>query len=522
MEEDGAAAAAAVAPASAAPEECGMPTALRHRSRSPGKCTSLLSGCSRTSVVYRFRLARCASFSSRVSATNNCCTLGVKSASATGGPTKAAWHGGVDAAAAAAAAAAAPGPMPLLPPVSAVDALTDALNSINLDDAPAGGAAVAAAILPAARRHTPFLQCSEMRGVEFLSKPFDPALKTRCALDWEYSARLADGRKQVIPRFNHGLAHTVRVAALVPVAYRLLQLARGEVLTEQDDLQLRRAQYCMLFAVIGRQCEISFFDGRELYAAFKATAQNALRRHLTQHAPRSLEWNEADAEEWISALDVGKPNSANTTLNCAMGLAHDADLMRCRKWTGTGEAHHYFGPKFLHFCSEFAGNGQSGVRAAQQLMDYARLLLVVTGDRVWGHADGPAAGGDAIVDKTFYQCSTDVDKCFEAILSVPPPICMRSQLRTGAPMTEAARTSIANEATKLARDFLRQFQHEATPSTSPVAPSFAAYVNTAPSELVSSLPSANWASVSAVRCMSGSGSLRPWRTSTRRMNCSAR
>jgi hypothetical protein len=273
----------------------------------------------------------------------------------------------------------------------------------------------------------------------FLSRPFTPRLKESCPVDWNY--RCSSG--EMIERPNHGLAHTVRVAALVPVALRLLvqaakesgiskQVQQANAVTDKDG---RKAQYVMLFAVIGRKNEISYWDATELqkqqkkkglaeaphlYDEFKRTAQRALRLLLMKQPPSSLGFTDAEIDEWVHALDVGKPNPISM-LTKAMAIAHDVDLMRCRQQES-------FKEKVSAFEQEL------GVKRAGELCTYARALIAATGDRCWGY--GISAKGYA--DKLFFACSTDFRICVEKINAVKPPMSAQLVQLAGTPLTSPA------------------------------------------------------------------------------------
>jgi hypothetical protein len=235
------------------------------------------------------------------------------------------------------------------------------------------------------------------------------------------------------------------VAALVPVTLRMLvhvAIAKGDPKQKQQagsitDRDVRKAQYVMLFSVIGRKNEISFSDATQLqkkqkalgladaphlYDNFKRTAQRAFRLLLQKQPPSSLGFTEAEAEQWTHALDVGKPNPTSI-LTRAMALAHDIDLMRC-----------YGREQFDAKVKDI--EAVIGMQLTNELCSYARALVAATGDRCLGY--GLVAKGYS--DKIFVVCSTNFRTCMERIHSVKAPSCMDQVALPVTPLTSPTKS----------------------------------------------------------------------------------
>ena len=174
---------------------------------------------------------------------------------------------------------------------------------------------------------------------QHLGQPYTQALKATCSDDWQ----LVVSKGERVHRPNHGLAHSVRVAYVVPLALRLLLQHHQRPIHSVPARDVHCAQYVMLFAVVGRENEISWTaatvlqdrlrhkgdpDAPHLYEQFKETGKRVLREQLRTLPPTSLQLTPQEQEAWVDALDIGKPQ-LQSLLGEAMRLAHDADLMRC-------------------------------------------------------------------------------------------------------------------------------------------------------------------------------------------------
>lgn len=256
-----------------------------------------------------------------------------------------------------------------------------------------------------------FRQAAECLNIDFLSRPYDNTLRSMSSSDW--CLQLQNGA--VIQRPNHNLVHTLRVCSLIPLAARLLLKNSSSSITE---MQVRIAQYVMLYAVIGRRSEMSWEDSQkymqeqrdagvpspkivDLYSEFKKTAQAELNRAFTHHPPASLQLSPTDRAMWIDALDVGKPK-IDSLIGCAMSLGHDVDLMRC-----------YTKEKFALVMQRIEKEIGS---TCGLFCRYAHNLIVATGDRCLDFSE--VRTYDRVL---FAKCSSDINYLLEQLGTIEQP-----------------------------------------------------------------------------------------------------
>ena len=273
-----------------------------------------------------------------------------------------------------------------------------------------------------------YLGSDEMRAtasvlyVEYLSRPYNAAYKKFCSHDWELATIFSypTHAKVVTPRPNHGLAHTVRVVHIFPLALRLLLKHRGEDASSVTLRDVHLAQYLLLFAVVGRECEIGWDEAMQLqssmrqkgvkdfpnlYEELKRKSKEALRASLAKSSPASLQLSKSEMKVCESMLDLG-PAAEKSILTYAMKLAHDVDIMRCK---GTAEFDEYI---------EFEFVDALGVQGAKTLCDYMYQLNKATGDRCRGYG---VLHDYELKTNLFHRCSTEIDYLLEVLSTVKQP-----------------------------------------------------------------------------------------------------
>lgn len=263
-----------------------------------------------------------------------------------------------------------------------------------------------------------------------LIEPKTMAIKTAWEkhADWEHWTNMGEDWSIYTPvgevqRPNHGVAHTLRVAKLVPVVAEFLKAYGHKKFASLTKKDIHKAQHMMLFSVIGRENEMSWTDANHyqeatfevthikpehLYSKFKKNAEKGFLDHVKENEADlipSLFSNKSEIHHWAEALDTGKPGITTIT-GLLMALAHDLDLMRC-----------YDRDKFNKFKMSDIINILGGNKeAAIKLVEYVRALIIATGDRCMGY------GPDKDYNLTLFgQCSLDPDVCLDKIKSVVIP-----------------------------------------------------------------------------------------------------
>lgn len=234
---------------------------------------------------------------------------------------------------------------------------------------------------------------------------YDHYLSKAYTEDWYKEDWALDTDKGVIPRPNHGLAHTMRVAQLVSVVAEFLNNTNFTTFTTRD---IHIVQLTAIFSVVGRKNDAGFQDmqaGKQgAYKAYKQTSSEAFSDYVTNHT--FLNMNAAEISEYSrNILNMGEPDE-NSTSAILLALAHKLDLLRCFTPVGDSLNTHIINPLKQYL----------GESATYTLIEYAEKLLHATGDRVL--CGNQKAGYHHAI---FYPVSTDVNACFYAIESVPVP-----------------------------------------------------------------------------------------------------
>lgn len=211
-----------------------------------------------------------------------------------------------------------------------------------------------------------------------------------CLDDWEVSIPFKD----TIQRPNHGLRHTLCVAALVPIATRLLNAsnARMSLIT----------QVAGLFFVVGRKNECSFHDNPQLFSQFRHDSAKIGYQILTQFQTK-LGWTQAEIErcqQLILNYDLPK-NDSWFPYQLSLRIAHNADVLRFLPENIEQEIMQAFLPYLSQESIDF-------------VLNYAHCFQEVTGERMM--TDPPSD-----YQSHFYEASTDPHYCLERMLEVAAP-----------------------------------------------------------------------------------------------------
>ncbi|MBS0627660.1 MAG: hypothetical protein JSS09_05560 [Verrucomicrobia bacterium] len=184
--------------------------------------------------------------------------------------------------------------------------------------------------------------------LEVLSKiePYYLAPYTDC---YSKATRLIDGKKYVVERYNHGLAHGLRQGALAKDVFNLLlQLKKSasfptlnqkepilkwaEEKIKKDPNYLRKVEMVSSFQRSGRQGEISSSDNLTLYKKYEL--QDSI--NFTKAARETdIFLNEEEIKTFAEAMftmNFGSLNVSNNDdlkyLKCILQSAHTFDLRR--------------------------------------------------------------------------------------------------------------------------------------------------------------------------------------------------
>ncbi|HAT1596449.1 TPA: NAD-dependent ubiquitin ligase [Legionella pneumophila] len=273
----------------------------------------------------------------------------------------------------------------------------------------------------------------------FLKKTYNPEFKQPDAnvkaawekhTDWEHWSNMGQDwslntPSGLVPRPNHGIAHTLRVAQLVPVIAEFLKAYSGDPKFQKlTQKEIQKAQYMMLFSVIGRENDMSWTDAnhyqqafkeayngkpsKHIYATFKENAKKGFLNHVDTNKSSlipSLFSDESELQYWAEALDTGKPGISSAS-GILMALAHDLDLMRCY------DEDKFNNLKMKDLVARLGGNKE----AAKKLADYAHDLIIATGDRCMGY--GVTQDYNYSL---FGKCSLDPNECLKQLQSIPKP-----------------------------------------------------------------------------------------------------
>ena len=238
---------------------------------------------------------------------------------------------------------------------------------------------------------------------QYLAKPFTQPKSAKInwtEKDWEYKYK-----KVIIPRPNHGLAHTLRTVYYVGPVLKCYLAHYSNLPVEMKKALLdsrTKMQLALLFFVVGRDNEANSLDDKASYQRFREASAQAFRHYVTQKGLLSP----AEGEQYALAIQhlngdekgqfASSPNLVKH-INHIIRLCHNIDLMRCLTETeslGVWQQVNYLLDE---------ANSQS-------LQSLVYHCLVSTGDRILGHSEPQTYQGER-----FVKASQDIDYCINAI-----------------------------------------------------------------------------------------------------------
>lgn len=231
----------------------------------------------------------------------------------------------------------------------------------------------------------------------YLSKPYTDESIT---VDWDL-----DTPEGTVQRPNHGLAHTMRVAHLVPIlALSLMQNSQNNQFNfNARDVYI--VQLTALFSVVGRKNDAGFRDMKENetgYKEFKQTSANLFADFVRKY--NFLDMTEDEINQYAHNIaKMGEPGE-NSPSAILLSLAHKLDLLRC-----------YEEDRVINDI-ENPLNQYLPPNETTRLMEYAEKLLLETGDRIMTGANETDYNSTL-----FYTASTNIGACFNALEKVEPP-----------------------------------------------------------------------------------------------------
>lgn len=249
---------------------------------------------------------------------------------------------------------------------------------------------------------------------EHLSHPFDINLKPLYSADWELKIGTT-----VIPRPNHGLAHSIRCAFILPVVCDFYknaihnktdELSQSLLSILNDPTEIEKLQIALLFSSVGRGNDMGYSDNPEIYQTFRQQSARRFEEYVNQNATDLFQSPEEIRQFAFFVQDFGNPTNHNPRC-ILMRQCHRLDLPRC-----------YSKKEFTDKCllgaawdthSLYADLGKEN---ADRLLEYAINLLKATGDRIlFGNMY------QSYEPDLFKQCSINVTKCLKALTSVIKP-----------------------------------------------------------------------------------------------------
>ncbi|MFC7780454.1 SidE phosphodiesterase domain-containing protein [Legionella taurinensis] len=141
---------------------------------------------------------------------------------------------------------------------------------------------------------------------------------------------------QVIHRPNHGLAHSLRVAASIPLVVEYFQqFAQPELRKQCLQLsgdELKKVALCMLFSVSGRESDVAFKSNPQKYREYREQCALQFAAYAHKKMPSD------EIKKYMELIrNMGNPTYLTSkhitpqkaALFHVMNLAHKLDLMRC-------------------------------------------------------------------------------------------------------------------------------------------------------------------------------------------------
>lgn len=216
-------------------------------------------------------------------------------------------------------------------------------------------------------------------------------------IDWELKTQYG-----IIPRPNHGLAHTMRVAHLIPTVAQALVHYNNRF--NFSDREICIMQVSAIFSVVGRKNEAGFRDNETRYKAFKETSAQAFSAYVKKHQFLNMTENEIKLYSAF-IFKSGEPGE-DAPAAILLAIARKLDLLRC------------FDVEKIQNDIIPSLNQHLPSSCVEQLINYAEALLHATGNRVL-YGTTPI---DDYNHEIFYQASTNVKFCYEALAEITPPI----------------------------------------------------------------------------------------------------
>jgi len=228
---------------------------------------------------------------------------------------------------------------------------------------------------------------------QYLSKAYSEG---SCIMDWELQT--PNGK---IERPNHGLAHTLRTAQLLPVVAEYLRNAAGDGSYQYSESEIVKLQLVVLFWVTGRENDVGSRHDKKLFTQFREQSVSAFETYVRSIKPSIM--NENEISKYKDLLLNETPYNADPD-NVLLNFVHDLDVARCLDNCNYHE----------HVLKQMANYLQ--IADVTLLSDYAKGLIYATGDR-----DLTQEAPRAYNPNVFFKASTDIDYCFERMTEVSLP-----------------------------------------------------------------------------------------------------
>lgn len=234
---------------------------------------------------------------------------------------------------------------------------------------------------------------------KYLSTPFDDTRDTVYQFDWIYQT--SEG---LVHRPNHGLAHTLRGVMMVPeVVKQYAEHHKNDQFKKLNATDIFKMQLAMVFAVVGRRSEIEFNQNPSVFMEYRQSCADIFEAYVHTHLSDIFS-SPAELSVYKELVrNYGDPLNSDPRAKI-MHKCHCLDLIRCT----TAKQ---FQNKLVYQLQN-----DIGADAAQTLIDYAKNQLLATGDRVLALLPQHSRK-----DALFYACSTSVEACAAALLSVQAP-----------------------------------------------------------------------------------------------------
>ncbi|KTD73486.1 ankyrin repeat domain-containing protein [Legionella tucsonensis] len=225
-----------------------------------------------------------------------------------------------------------------------------------------------------------------------------------------HSAQLCDimiDKWGKVNRPNHGLGHTLRTAAYIPMVVEEFKKHHPEYehLKEED---IKKIQYLALFSIVGRLNECGWADSLTTYSYFRWRSGEIFYDYMMQTIegePRYKSLGFKDEEEVNhykqQLLEMGEPNNKDP-IHVILNTAHKIDLMRCSSKSNP------FKGRFDDYLKEFLP-----IDSIQKLRDVGETLIIQTGEHI---QTGETNDYDRNREGSLFEpCERDIDFCLRQI-----------------------------------------------------------------------------------------------------------